>query len=52
MAGGINRRKFLELTAAAGTSLVLNSAFANNSESRPNILYILADDMGHADLGC
>src|SRR5215472_7912462 len=47
----MNRRKFLQLasmSAAAGPLASLGTAQAK----RPNILIILADDMGFSDIGC
>ncbi|MDZ7722261.1 MAG: arylsulfatase [candidate division KSB1 bacterium] len=52
-----NRRTFLKQAAKgtiAATALTLNRSIANdkNAEDRPNILFILVDDMGWSDLSC
>jgi arylsulfatase A-like enzyme len=45
----VTRREFLETAAAtAAVSSVVHSA----QRSRPNVLFILADDLGYGDLSC
>lgn len=47
------RRSFLcSLTAAASTSITPNRANSQANQRRPNVLVIMADDMGFSDIGC
>ncbi|MBI1390137.1 MAG: sulfatase-like hydrolase/transferase [bacterium] len=53
----INRRQFVKegtlsaLSAAAGFS-ILRSRAAHAQNKKPNIIYIMADDLGYGNLGC
>lgn len=47
----MSRRAILAACAVAAASQVAAAA-TKSAVRRPNILFIMADDMGHADLGC
>ena len=49
----MKRRTFLSVSAMSAAALVLPNALrAAKPARKPNIIYILADDMGYGDLSC
>jgi arylsulfatase A-like enzyme len=57
MRSGMNRRQFIKLLSAGAAGMILPSRL-NGAErdtgkaGRPNIVLIMADDMGFSDIGC
>lgn len=49
----INRRDFLKTAGMSAAALSLpNLQFCSKASKRPNIVFILADDLGYNELGC
>ncbi|MFH1716729.1 MAG: sulfatase-like hydrolase/transferase [Planctomycetota bacterium] len=50
----MNRRDFLKISGAATAAMALRSATgaAQPSNKKPNIIFIMADDLGYKELGC
>jgi hypothetical protein len=47
----VNRRQFIKSAGFGAAALALSGLGFPKSKSRPNILFILADDLGWSQLG-
>ncbi|HLL74784.1 MAG TPA: sulfatase-like hydrolase/transferase [Pyrinomonadaceae bacterium] len=52
MSGRVGRREFLATSAAAALAASRETFAAERKPARPNVLFILADDLGWGDLSC
>ena len=48
----VPRRDFIKIASLGVTSFMIMNCTKTGNDSKPNILFIMADDMGYGDPGC
>ena len=48
----ISRREFLKCLGMGGMALAMSSELSSKEQKKPNVVFILTDDLGYGDLSC